>query len=496
MRIAVVGSGTAGLVSALILKTRFPEYQVDIICSKRIGIIGVGEGSTEHWTNFANFVGIQTGDMITKCDATMKIGIVFKDWGVPDYMHSIQDGYNLVWQSTYPFLYSKLVSDNASPREMSGEIFWDNKIQKWFLENNRTPVAQYHFDTFKLNDYLTNIALERGIAIYHDEITDATLTDTGEIDQLISEDATYKYDFYVDCTGFKKFLISKLGAKWVSHKEYLKTNSAIVFQTSDTDNYNMWSLAKAMDYGWLFRTPVFGRWGNGYIYDSEFLTPEQAKEEVERVLGHEIKIGQHITFDPGALDQAWIKNCCAIGLSSSFVEPLEASSIGASIQQSFMLISRIVNYNQSSIDKYNESFRDIVENIRDFIALHFVCPRRDTEFWRKVADTELPPSLEQNLNIWREHMPIDADFEKVSKYVLFKELHFIFILHGLKLFNPEKIKEEYLTIPEETQQYAEKVIADLAMINAASQDRTITHKQMLESIRQHGIDVRTVGSLP
>jgi tryptophan halogenase len=482
MRIAVVGSGTAGLTSALILKTRFPSYQVDIICSKRIGIIGVGEGSTEHWMSFADYVGLNTGEMIKATDATMKIGIVFKNWGVPDYMHSIQDGYNLVWQKKYPMIYSKLIASGADSRDLSGKIFWENKVQRWFLENNRTPVAQYHFNTFKLNEYLTKVALERDIAIYHDEITEVSVNDDG-IDELKSEDASYKYDFYVDCTGFKKFLISKLGAKWVSHKEYLHTNNAIVFQTPDTENYNMWSLAQGMDYGWMFRTPTYGRWGNGYIYDGTFLTPEQAKAEVESVLGHEITIGQHIKFDPGALDKSWIKNCCALGLSSSFVEPLEASSIGATIQQCFMLISRLINYNQDAIDKYNESFRDIVENIRDFITLHFVCPRRDTDFWRKVSETKLPPSLEQNLNIWRHKMPIEDDFEKISRFILFKELHYIFILHGLQLFNKDSIQKEFETLPIEAREYVDKVLEDLENSNNANQEEILTHKEMLSAIR-------------
>ncbi len=484
MRIAVVGSGTAGLVSALILKTRFPDYQIDIICSKRIGIIGVGEGSTEHWTDFASFVGLKTGEMIRATDATMKIGIVFKEWGVPEYMHSIQDGYNLVWLKKYPMIYAKLVSDSADSKDLSGKIFWENKVQKWFLENNRTPVAQYHFNTFKLNEYLTQIALERNITILHDEITDVTINADG-IDELKSKDATYKYDFYVDCTGFKKFLISKLGAEWVSHKEYLHTNNAIVFQTPDTENYNMWSLAQGMKYGWMFRTPTYGRWGNGYIYDGTYLTPEQAKEEVEQVLGHPITVGQHITFDPGALDRAWIKNCCALGLSSSFVEPLEASSIGATIQQCFMLVTRLINYNQDAIDKYNESFRDIVENIRDFITLHFVCPRRDTEFWRKVSETKLPPSLEQNLNIWRHKMPVEDDFEKISKSILFKELHYIFILQGLQLFDKDSIKKEYETLPQDAKDYVIKVLEDLENANSSVQEEVITHKEMLTAIRNH-----------
>ena len=132
MRIAVVGSGTAGLTSALILKTRFPSYQVDIICSKRIGIIGVGEGSTEHWMSFADYVGLNTGEMIKATDATMKIGIVFKNWGVPDYMHSIQDGYNLVWQKKYPMIYSKLIASGADSRDLSGKIFWKTKYNVGF----------------------------------------------------------------------------------------------------------------------------------------------------------------------------------------------------------------------------------------------------------------------------------------------------------------------------------------------------------------------------
>ena len=57
-KICIVGGGTAGLVTALILKTRFSSLQIDIIKSDKIGIIGVGEGSTEHWKEFTDFTGI------------------------------------------------------------------------------------------------------------------------------------------------------------------------------------------------------------------------------------------------------------------------------------------------------------------------------------------------------------------------------------------------------------------------------------------------------
>jgi len=52
MKIAIVGGGTSGLVTALILKQDNPKFHIDLIESKKIGIIGVGEGSTEHWSTF------------------------------------------------------------------------------------------------------------------------------------------------------------------------------------------------------------------------------------------------------------------------------------------------------------------------------------------------------------------------------------------------------------------------------------------------------------
>jgi flavin-dependent dehydrogenase len=77
-RIAIVGGGTAGLVTALILKTRFPSFDIDVIRSEKIGIVGVGEGSTEHWTAFMDFIGAHYFDIVKECDSTFKSGILFK----------------------------------------------------------------------------------------------------------------------------------------------------------------------------------------------------------------------------------------------------------------------------------------------------------------------------------------------------------------------------------------------------------------------------------
>lgn len=480
-KISVIGGGTAGLVAALILKTRFPRCEVNLIRSKRIGIVGVGEGSTEHWNEFMNYIGVKFQTVIKECDATFKSGIMFKGWHDKDYLHSIGPEGD-VKNGQYHAAYGKLISECVPNKAFNPVLTWENKV---FLDrvnpDASSPYNQYHFNTHKLNDFLTRVAELREIQVLDDEITEVVLNDEGEIDYLVGESATYKSDFYIDSTGFGKVLISKLGAKWNSYSEYLKMKAAIVFPLEDTEEYNLWTTAQAMDYGWMFNIPVWGRSGNGYIFDSDYITPEQAQEEVERFLGRKIEVGKHLKFDPGALDKVWIKNCCAIGLSASFVEPLEASSIGSSIQQTFLLMHRLPNYDEKTIERYNKDVSDILLNIRDFIILHYVTNKRNTQFWKDVAEMKLPESLQANLDKWRKNLPIAEDFIGSTAYVLFKDSHYIQILQGLRLFDVEQIAREYNMQHPEIHRMAEEFIREartLEIINPS-----IGHKAFISRIR-------------
>lgn len=476
--ILVVGSGTAGLVSALILKKHL-DADVSIVFSKKTDIVGVGEGSTEHFRNFMEFVGIDQYTLIRECDATYKSGIMFEGWDKKNYLHSVINEFSYT-NAQYHTLYSKLISENNP--YVNYNFLWQNKVNKWhFNRRDQWPFNQFHFNTYKLNDFLKKVASGLGIKIIEDDIQDIILDEQGYIKELKGESLTYNYDFYIDSTGFKRLLINKLGAKWQSYSKYLKMKSAITFPTGDEDNYNVWTLAKAMDYGWMFRLPVWGRYGNGYIYDSDYITKDQAKEEVDRYFGRDIEIGKEFNFDPGCLDQAWIKNCCAVGLSSSFVEPLEASSIGTSIQQSFLLMHRLSNYTDQTVREYNSAFKDIMENIRDFISLHYVTKKDNTQFWKDTQTLELSESLQYRLDAWKYKLPINEDFKNESNYTLFKAANFILVMEGLELFDRNAIKQEYMSLSRSFRQQA-----DTALTNIVLNDKTfekITHKEMIWLIR-------------
>ena len=481
-KISVVGGGTAGLVAALILKTRFPNKKVNIIRSEKIGIIGVGEGSTEHWHEFMKYIGVSWRDVIKHCDATFKSGIMFKGWHDQDYLHSIGPEHEVI-NGQYRQYYAKIIAHNRPLQDLNPIFTWENKVDTWHLQdNNDSPYNQYHFNTHKLNEFLTYVAESKGVDIIDDEINDIVLSNhTGEIDYLIGAKTNHKADFFIDCTGFRRMLISKLGAKWNSYSQYLKMKSAIVFPLPAKEEYNIWTTAQAMDYGWMFNIPVWGRSGNGYIFDSDYTTHDQAKDEVEKFLGHPIEVGKHLTFDPGALDRVWIKNCCAIGLSASFVEPLEATSIGTSINQSFLLMHRLPNYTEKSIKDYNKIIETILLNIRDFVLLHYVTNKENTQFWKDVKNIKLPDSLQEQLDHWKHHLPIFEDFIYTGSYALFKDPHYIQIMAGLKLFDKESILREYNMQSTLCHTVADKVDSERQVMY--KNKHVIGHKEFLSYLR-------------
>ena len=476
--LTVVGGGTAGLISALILKVR-SNLDINLIYSSNIGIVGVGEGSTEHFRDFMNFVGIEASEIIKECDATFKIGVMFDDWiKNKKYLHSVFHPYSSR-SGQYCNVYGKQISENS---HIYPESIVKSLVPPSAININYTPPTnQYHFNTFKLNDFLKKKAINMGIKVVDDDIFQVELDENGFIDFIVGKKTKYKSDFYIDATGFKRVLMNKLDVKWKSFNKYLKLNSVITFPTRDEDAYNYWTLAKAMDAGWRFKIPTWGRHGNGYIYDNNFITADKAKLEVEKELGHEIEIGKTFEFDPGALETVWNKNCVAMGLSGCFFEPLEATSIGLTIQQSFLLMHRLQNYDENVIKDYNKSFESITENIRDFIVLHYLTKRNDTEFWKNILNTEIPESLKDNLEKWKTKLPISEDFRNTSNYSMFSAHNFIVVMTGLELFDNKAILQEYSALSDQIKNATDQTVNGLFFEENIK--KLIEHKKILQIIK-------------
>ena len=479
MKICVVGGGTAGFITATILK-EFLDADITVVYSSKIGIIGVGEGSTEHFLEYMKFVNIDQYSIIKECDATYKSSVYFDGWSSNDYFHLVANNFAQKY-GQYNYVYANQIVNNKTDYVPRSVI--ENKIKKSFFNNKENPpFNQFHFNTNKLNIFLKNLSESKGIVTVDDEIKKVVINESGNIESVIGERDTYSADFFIDATGFKKILIGELNPKWISFKEHLKMNAAVVFPTSGVDReYNLYTTAKAMNYGWAFSIPVWQRYGNGYIFDSNYISLDEAKEEVVKTFG-DVEFGKNFNFDAGYLENSWIKNCAAVGLSAAFVEPLEATSIATTIQQSFLLMHRIQNYSHKDIENYNKKFKSIMENIRDFIFLHYMVKKNTSNFWKDLQSIEPPDSLKEKLEIWENRLPISEDFSGDSDYALFRDPNFIVVMHGIGLLNIEKIKKEYNSYPEYVDLFA-KDLVDKEIYEEESSEK-FGHRQMIELIRE------------
>src|SRR5258705_843662 len=80
--VVIVGGGTAGWMTALILARSLIKKGIEITLleSPTVGIIGVGEGSTPWLRGFFDSLDIEESEWMPEVNATYKCGISFDKW--------------------------------------------------------------------------------------------------------------------------------------------------------------------------------------------------------------------------------------------------------------------------------------------------------------------------------------------------------------------------------------------------------------------------------
>jgi tryptophan halogenase len=453
--ICVLGGGTAGLISSLILKETYPNINVTLIKSDKIDIVGVGEGSTEHWRTFMEYVGIDFDELIVETGATFKNGILFENWNGDgnNYYHTINGQFMTETFTGYPYLYHKLAAEGSSQLDLVDP----NDLESRCFFPLESSTNQFHFDTFKLNEFLINKCVNHGINVVTDTIKSVN-TDAKGISKLISDNTEYTADVYIDASGFGKFLINELENTWKDCTDVLPMNSAITFPTPQTPNQeiNSYTRAISMDAGWLWNIPTQTRFGNGYVFCDKYITEEEAHAEVEKFYGTKIDIARSFKFGAGYLTKPWVQNCVAIGLSGSFIEPLEATNIGTAIQQSFALASHLPGWHPdmpSTVKKYNEQMCDVFENTVDFVQLHYITKRHDTPFWKDMQDLKLTDFNKETLPIFKQTLPTWTYFDK--RYTMFNHHNWLMVLLGLEIINKDAVISSWNAIDEDLKQTAD-----------------------------------------
>lgn len=444
--LCIVGSGTAGLITAIIIKGLLPDYKITIASSDKIGIIGVGEGSTEHWRiHFQDAHGISVSEMVEQCAATHKYGIRFEGWTkhTPDYFHSVSGGE--IGPNYFAANYASAVENGRLLTNSMICHLYDNKIPL-NKDNPHNGVNQFHFDTHKLNNYLTGICKSRGISFVEGIVKNITRDSENGFIQSIDLDTNKQIsaDFFIDASGFNRVLMDKLvdsEKDFYSYRKYLPTDSAAVFPTKSDESGEIrpYTRARAMPNGWIFEIPTQERRGNGYIFASDFCSDDQAVKELSQAYGRDITPAKIIKFKSGYYKTSMAFNCASIGLSSSFIEPLEATSIASSIQQARMLASVLSTFIKESkfvVKQYNKQVDLMMENLVTMVAMHYISDRDDSAMWKAQQNAEKPELLKNLIELWNERCPEVTDVP-IFGYEIFHSAHFWHVAQGQGLLSKE-----------------------------------------------------------
>ena len=453
-RILILGGGTAGWMAANLMIKAWGErdFEITLVESPDIGIIGVGEGSTPMLKTFMTNIGVAEKDWMPACNATYKLGIRFDDWstmpGFPHYFHPFPA--QLDDLTSPEFFRNSLARRNGLDVEGHPDHYFlntymaEHKLSPFAGENFPfTTLYGYHFDSGLLGEYLGELARERGVKHLEARIVDANLDADGRITAVVDDGGrTLEADYFVDCTGFRSMLLQQtLGVRFVPFGENLFNDSAVVFPTPRPDEIAPQTISTALKHGWAWTIPLTSRIGNGYVYSSAYATEDEAEKELRDFTGvgdsADIE-ARHLKMKVGRVEQHWASNCLAVGLSQGFIEPLEATAL-LLVQltiEDFIKALNAGNFTAEHRDRFNDGISARFDAVRDYIVAHYVVnSRTDTKYWQDNANnSNVSQSLFDVISTWTSGKDLTEELKRQDVEQFYPTMSWHCLLAGYGIY--------------------------------------------------------------
>ena len=417
--VVIVGGGTAGWMAAAAFGRFLDNGQrkITVIESDEIGTVGVGEATIPAILNFNRMLDIDENEFLRETQGTFKLGIEFVNWGRlgESYFHPFghygQDLHGINFHQLYLREYARGDHRSISEYSMSAMAA---KLGKFGRANAtaRSPVAElfyaFHFDASLYAKFLRRHAEANRVVRQEGKIVRVHRRDSdGFVESVELVDGTkITGELFIDCSGFRGLLIGDtLGVGYEDWSHWLPMDRAIAVPTANIGPPDPFTRSTARTAGWQWRIPLQHRSGNGHVYSSQYLDDDAAEAVLMANLeGEALADPRRLRFTTGRRELSWSHNVVALGLSGGFLEPLESTSIHL-IQNGIARLFALFpdkNFNPLERDEYNRGMRDLYEDIRDFIILHYKATQRDdTPFWRYVRDMDIPEPLARKMELFK-----------------------------------------------------------------------------------------------
>jgi tryptophan halogenase len=416
--VVVVGGGTAGWMSAALLKRVLGEtVDIELVESEQIGIVGVGEATIPPIQHVNAVLGLDEAEFLRETKSTIKLAIRFENWRVQGEQYYHTFGAPGISQAFCHFHHYWIRAQQAGYESNLWEYDLNylcaeaGKFAKLKVDN---PIWEmqyaYHFDASLYGQYLRKYSERSGVKRTEGLIKDVTVDpENGHVKSLLLEDGReITGDFFIDCSGIRGLLIHKtLGTGYEDWGHWLPCDRAMAVPSERFEETLPFTRSIAHSAGWQWRIPLQHRNGNGLVYSSNHYSDDEAAEILLGNLESEaIDDPKIIPFRTGCTRKQWNRNVVAVGLSSGFLEPLESTSIYL-IQSAIVRLLHLFPHagvTTDLVDEYNRQSRYEYEYIRDFIILHYYLNERDdSQFWRDTRTMDVPDRLTRKIELFRSN---------------------------------------------------------------------------------------------
>ena len=425
--IVVLGGGTAGWMAAGYLSSQFPGIKIKLIESGKQKIIGVGETSVPQFKNFMEKMGLEENTWLRETGGSFKYGVQFDGWrtgeesdrrchGFHDYLtekvfsrspgelnkqSAVKERDSALDVDYWIELLKRGLVNRSEKNKIGSETFHlvSNSLAHADLNGHqymsRCPGYSYNINAYKVGATIRDkVAIPNNVEHVIQHITDVKKNTDGSIANVIDEAGnTHTADLFIDCTGFRRLLIGDY-AEWQSYSNRLGSNRAFAGRVAYNNDQHTWCNpylhATALSNGWFWRVPLYDDMGTGYVFDDRYIDPDQAEKEIVdwyAARGKQFDVKHKITFDAGVLDRCASHNVISVGLSSNFLEPLEATSISFAALTIELTADILKKYNNhwsyNDAKSVSKLVRREIDYTADYVWAHYALTQRtDTEFWR------------------------------------------------------------------------------------------------------------------